>query len=299
MSQVLYHYCSTPTGAAILKSRTFRLSALSAANDSLEGRVLARVFSRILSSTGLAAGVIDVAAVIVEGYADSTEGFALCLSENGDLLSQWRAYGADGAGLAIGFDSKLLAKDFGPVNFGAQFFEVTKIGYGEDALIDTLSPVVKELQRVFSGQGEFVKLRDGVTREAALYRLAVRQHDAGSLFEGRCDRAPELLANLLTILAPLHFQIYATKPEVFHEEREWRLLRHRHRVALADVEYHADPTMLRPFVSSLIDDPAKEVIREVVVGPKHRSDINWLKAFLASSGLEHVQVTRSKIESYR
>ncbi len=263
MSQVLYHYCSTPTGAAILKSRTFRLSALSAANDSLEGRVLARVFSRLLSSTGLAAGVIDVAAVIVEGYAE------------------------------------LLAKDFGPVNFGAQFFEVTKIGYGEDALIDTLSPVVKELQRVFSGQGEFVKLRDGVTREAALYRLAVRQHDAGSLFEGRCDRAPELLANLLKILAPLHFQIYATKPEVFHEEREWRLLRHRHRVALADVEYHADPTMLRPFVSCLIADPAKEVIREVVVGPKHRSDINWLKAFLASSGLEHVQVTRSKIESYR
>jgi hypothetical protein len=30
--------------------------------------------------------------------------FLTCFSENGDLLSQWRAYGNNGDGVAIGFD---------------------------------------------------------------------------------------------------------------------------------------------------------------------------------------------------
>ena len=33
-----------------------------------------------------------------------------CFSESSDLLSQWRAYGNDGQGVAIGFNAKLLSK---------------------------------------------------------------------------------------------------------------------------------------------------------------------------------------------
>ena len=68
------------------RNREIRLSALSSANDTLEGRFLGKVFSQLLSDTDLPRELVDVAAVIVEGYPDSTEGFAFCLSENGDLL---------------------------------------------------------------------------------------------------------------------------------------------------------------------------------------------------------------------
>ncbi len=163
-SRLLYHYCSTPVGLAILQTRTFRLSALSAANDSLEGRVLGRVFTRMLDETNLPTEVVDVVSVIVEGYADSTEGFALCLSERGDLLSQWRAYAQDGSGVALGFSSDWLLKDFGEVNFGSQFFELTKVEYGEAGLLQTLKPLVDKLIEGFAEHGGFVQLRENMTR---------------------------------------------------------------------------------------------------------------------------------------
>lgn len=297
--QLLYHYCSTQTAFSILQSRTFRLSALSAANDSLEGRVLGPVFAQLLSASGLPKGVIEVASVIVEGYAESTEGFALCLSENGDLLSQWRAYARDGTGITIGFSPEILRKDFGPVNFGAQFHELAKVEYGEDGLLETLAPFVKEVKDTFSKYGEFVRLSDGTTRERALRALADRQENLQGLFLGQSEDAPDLLSRLMKVLAPLHFRIYGTKPQSFHEEREWRVLRYRHRVALGDVEYSADDCTVRPFISCLIADPARNAIQEVILGPKHKSNINWIRAFLASVGLPHVKTTRSSIESYR
>lgn len=296
---LLYHYCGTQTGLAILQSRTFRLSALSAANDSLEGRILGSVFSGLLAGSGLPTEVVDVASIIVEGYADATEGFAFCLSEKGDLLSQWRAYGRDGSGLSIGFSPEELMKDFGKVNFGSKFYELKKVEYGEGRLRQSLGPLADEIVAEFAEYGRFVQLRAGTTREQALKTLADRGVDASGLFWGNRSDARELLSRLMKALSPLHFQIYGTKPFSFHEECEWRLLRYRHKEALPEIEYFADDNSIRPFVSCLIADPAREAIREVVLGPKHSSNIDWVRAFLASVGLPHVQVKRSSIDSYR
>jgi hypothetical protein len=296
---LLYHYCPTQTAFAILGSRTFRLSALSSANDRHEGRVLGKVFSRLMTATGLPKGVVELASVIVQSYVGNTEGFAFCLSESNDLLSQWRAYANDGSGIAIGFSPKLLEKDFGRVNFGSTFYELVKVNYGEDGLLSILEPIVQELQATFSACGEFARLSDGHTIESAVTRLWDRDENVENLFVGRDENDHELLTRLMNVLSPLHFLIYSTKPKSFHEEREWRLLRYRHRVALQDIEFFSDDRSIRPFISCLIADPAIEAIQEVVLGPKHQSDINWVRAFLASVGLKHVKVLRSTIDSYR
>lgn len=298
-SQFLYHYCSTQTAFSILKFRTIRLSPLSAANDSLEGRVLGRVFSQLLQATGLPKGVVDVASFMVEGYADATEGFAFCLSENGDLLSQWRAYARDGTGIAIGFAPPVLKEDFGAVNFGAQFCELLKVGYGEDDLRQTLVPFAEQIERDFAEHGEFVRMNHGKTRDEALRCFADRHADLKGLIVVRDKSSISLISRLLQILAPLHFRIYSTKPQAFQEEREWRLLRYQHRVAMQQIEYFADEYSVRPFISCLMADPARAAIGEVILGPKHRSNIDWVRAFLASVGLPHVVVKRSHIESYR
>lgn len=297
-ARLLFHYCSTPTGFAILQKREFRLSALSTANDTLEGRVLGRVFYQILRDMNLPPELVDVASVIVQGYPDSTEGFAFCLSENGDLLSQWRSYGRDGTGIAIGFLPSILVKDFGQVNFGAKFCDLIKVEYGEENLLNSLRPIAEEVATDFGRRGVFVKLKDGLTKERALMMLANREQEA-KVFTGLNDAAPALLARLVKLLAPLHFQIYKTKPLHFNEECEWRLLRHRHKVALPDIEYFADEHSVRPYITSLIADPAREAIQEIVLGPKHRSSLEWTRAFLESVGLPHVKVKRSAIDSYR
>lgn len=298
VGKLLFHYCSTQTGFAILQKREFRLSALSSANDTLEGRVLGRVFAQLLRDTDLLPEIVDVASVIVQGYPDSTEGFAFCLSEKGDLLSQWRSYGRDGSGIAIGFSPDVLLTDFGKVNFGAKFYELVKVEYGEERLKSSLKPIADEVAAEFARFGAFARLKDGMTIERALLMLADRER-ATHVFDSTNDSASELLARLLKSLAPLHFQIYGTKPTHFHEECEWRLLRHRHKVALPDIEYFADEHSVRAYITCLIADPAREAIAEVILGPKHRTNIDWMRAFLASVGLSHVRVRRSSIESYR
>jgi hypothetical protein len=70
-------------------------------------------------------------------------------------------------------------------------------------------------------------------------------------------------------------------------------------VALPEIEYFADDHSFRPYITCRIADPAKEAIQEVILGPKHQSNVNWVRAFLASVGLPHVRVSRSSIDSYR
>ncbi|MEI4197802.1 DUF2971 domain-containing protein [Roseovarius sp. E0-M6] len=296
--RLLFHYCSTQTGFAILQKREFRLSALSSANDTLEGRVLGRVFAQLLRNTDLPPELVDVASVIVEGYADSTEGFAFCLSEKSDLLSQWRSYGRDGSGIAIGFSPDVLMTDFGEVNFGAKFYELVKVEYGEEGLQNSLKPVADAVGAEFAKFGVFASLKDGMTKERALLLLADREQ-AARVFASANDNASELLDRLLKSLAPLHFQIYGTKSAHFYEECEWRLLRHRHKVALPDIEYFADEHSIRPYITSLVADPAREAIEEVILGPKNRTSLEWMRAFLTSVGLPNVRVRRSAIDSYR
>jgi hypothetical protein len=256
------------------------------------------VFTQLLQETSLSPELVDVASVIVEGYPDSTEGFAFCLSEEGDLLSQWRSYGRDGSGIAIGFLPDMLTEDFGEVNFGAKFYELKKVEYGENGLKNSLKPFVDQVETEFAKFGTFARLKDGMTRKHALAMLADRDQKV-KLFTSTNDKSSELLSRLLKLLAPLHFQIYFTKPQYFHEECEWRLIRYRHKVALPDIEYFADEHSVRPYITSLIADPAREAIKEVILGPKHRTNPNWMRAFLASVGLSHVPVRRSSIESYR
>ena len=170
--------------------------------------------------------------------------------------------------------------------------------YGEEGLRNMLRPLAHTIYEEFNEFGAFVRLKDGLTREAALSLLADRETEA-RVFTGGHEKSAELLKLLLKVLAPLHFKIYQTKPDHFHEEREWRLIRYRHKVALPDIEYFADDRTVRPFITCLIADPAREAIQEVILGPKHSSNANWVRAFLASVGLSHVKVTRSKIGSYR
>ncbi|WP_299643223.1 DUF2971 domain-containing protein [Devosia sp.] len=299
MTGLLYHYCGTPTAFSILHGRTIRLSPLSAANDTLEGRLLGQAFSEVLRQTSLTEGVRAVAEVIVDGYPTSTEGFAFCLSEDGDLLSQWRAYAGDGTGIAIGFARDGFLTDFGPVTFGRQYFELLKVAYGTSDLLQELKPSAMNFGSEFVEFGEFVKLRPGTTKADALSSLSDRDGDVHGLFQCHRPDAPELLDRMLKALAPLHFRIYGTKPKAFYEEREWRLIRYQHRVASSNIKFLSDGQSIRPYVECLIADPAKDVVQEVVLGPKHKSDINWVRSFLGGIGLGHVHVTRSAIDSYR
>jgi hypothetical protein len=295
----LFHYCSTQTAFSILSKRTIWLSPLSSANDSLEGKLVGLTFKDQLKETELPRATQELASFFAQSLHDSTEAFAFCLSEDGDLLSQWRAYGDNGAGFSIGFDSNMVVADFGEVNFGSKFFEMRKVRYGSEGLAELVEPIVKTVVEKFLPHGEFARFNDGITVEEALSRFSKRDPSDKLVKPESIEAALHILELSDLISKAFHFRIYEIKPTAFQEEREWRLIRYRHLAPHPEISFRSSNSAIRPYIECLMADPAKEAIKSVILGPRNTSEPSWIRAFLDSCGLGHVKVTKSQASSYR
>lgn len=120
----IYHYCSLDTFVQIMNNKTLRLCDLSKTNDSLEKIWGMRLVEDALVQE-LEANKIALNLKEDYWYGDSVHNhleqlqeelrmqlehltLIACFSKERDKLSQWRAYGNDGKGIAIGFNYKLL-----------------------------------------------------------------------------------------------------------------------------------------------------------------------------------------------
>lgn len=126
MSRKVYHYCSLETFIAIISSKCLRLSDLSKSNDYMERKWIMNILEEALDKSFKDEGIIinlrekywyednvnNHIECLLEmlRYDVTHSSYITCFSRKGDLLSQWRAYGDDGRGVSIGFDSKMLYK---------------------------------------------------------------------------------------------------------------------------------------------------------------------------------------------
>lgn len=123
----IYHYCSADTFMAIVQNKTLRLSDLNKTNDYMEKRWANKFIVSMLQEKLDEYG-IDMK--LEEDYwydeqsnnhlqyykkevervlYDESPVLITCFSEKKDILSQWRAYGQDGTGVAIGFNYKVIS----------------------------------------------------------------------------------------------------------------------------------------------------------------------------------------------
>lgn len=107
---VLYHYCSNAAFHSIVENRSIWLSALSLSSDTMEGKLVTDVIAQMAKSDGLDQANIQRLKEYVSLLEQIMEGLGFCLSEEGDLLSQWRGYADDASGVSIGFSKKYLEK---------------------------------------------------------------------------------------------------------------------------------------------------------------------------------------------
>ncbi|WP_295573812.1 DUF2971 domain-containing protein [uncultured Stenotrophomonas sp.] len=107
---LLYHYCSPATFLAILQGKKLRFSDVLCMNDSSEYAWGTQALIEGLKRNGspLAAEI----ALGLQGSYDLAHRISIttacCLSTDGDVLSQWRAYAENGSGFSIGFDPHQL-----------------------------------------------------------------------------------------------------------------------------------------------------------------------------------------------
>lgn len=124
--ETIYHYCSLDTFTQIIKNKTLRLSDLNKTNDYMEKKwgfdFLYHVLCGELQNKGIQMNLneaywySDNACTHLEQLENDIKMYLnhqtliTCFSKEKDLLSQWRAYGSDGIGIAIGFNYSLLKR---------------------------------------------------------------------------------------------------------------------------------------------------------------------------------------------
>lgn len=108
----LYHYCTAETFHAICSGKKIRFSDLFSMNDFMEVRWGYQIWEEVATElTGeYGKSFIDAIDLVLHRTGLFALPLASCFSLSGDILSQWRAYGADGTGYSIGFSAKYLTQ---------------------------------------------------------------------------------------------------------------------------------------------------------------------------------------------
>lgn len=109
---VLFHYTGADGLLGMLTSGSLWASNALYLNDSSELSYIRGVASEVIESNAagldhpIANAVMEgvVAKAIFEALDTAIDIFVVCLCEESDVLSQWREYGAGGAGYAVGFE---------------------------------------------------------------------------------------------------------------------------------------------------------------------------------------------------
>ena len=201
-------------------------------------------------------------------------GCAACFSTKADLLSQWRGYADDGAGIAIGFRSAMF-RDF--------VEEASKSGH-----LVSFGKVVYELSRQMDySQTIMTKILEEVAQLP--------------------DQTEDALSPQLHGILDLWGESLFFKHASFKEEREWRFIVNDHRLntELSQTDIYGRGCRVKPrkfYVrnADLVSyrnfgfESAKKPILKITIGPKCQASVSDVQMLLQDNGLKGVTVKKSE-----
>lgn len=285
---VLYHYCSTDAFHSIVEAHAIWLSSLSLSNDTMEGKLVANVVSRLAERDGLDHSAGKRLQDMLGFFERTVEGLGFCLSEEGDLLSQWRGYAADATGVTIGFSRQYLewlAEE--NRDKGTPGFTMMRVQYEPEAHEAEVLPTYTEAKRLIEA---------GALKSPGIRMILDLRTD--EQIEQEKKEAEMAFSKLSFTMLSLFPKLFLLKSSAFREEKEWRLLSHLVCVGKDTCSYRALQDRLIPYRSFQLKQSEQQPIVEVVLGPKHLTPIRLVEDFLRQNGYDTVTVKRSEA-SYR
>lgn len=277
----LYHYCSNAALLSIAQHKQIWLSELSLSNDTTEGRWLRQVFQDCCAERKVPRGQQDTLLAELDLVIELCSAAGFCMSEEGDLLSQWRAYADNGGGVAIGLDESFL---YALGHVASEQHDQSALGlkqveYDEErqkkSINDNLDDILKLVDQ---GALSFPELMIGISQEEIKRRRNLRQ---------------ELGMQFLMYLPDL----FAFKNPAFREEREWRMISHLFKTALSkglqNMLFRAKDDRVVPYLTIDLAALADPAIKEVIIGPRNITPTPVIERMLRALGWENVSVRRS------
>lgn len=267
--EVLYHYTSISALLGILDSGSVWATDIHFLNDEEEFTYAVDRSRSVLSNIAEDATDDREKAVLNEAQEKLTtiENVSVCvfsLSEDPNVLSQWRAYCPTAQGVAIGFDTEML----GPVMDEQDF---------------RLVPCV------YSDRDHVLLLRNVVAQTIKAYRNGLRSEEQPKGDELVEKAAVDFLQRLIMVAPTI-------KHRAFAEEKEWRLVSND-LIPATHPKYNVrtGPSMVIPhFEFDLELDDGKWPIDEVYLGPTPNTELAMDGIMMA---LEKYEVGASVVAS--
>ena len=272
----LWHYSDSAGAAGILQSGELWATDAMFMNDPSELQLVEGTFEVLFRNEQLLADSLtpverssfrDAFWQSLRGLSQDPGVYAVCFSEAGDLLSQWRTYGDRGGGYALGFDATVFG------NLMALGFRFFKVRYDIDDHV--------------AGGRELIKI-------AANALASFRPTDMSLRAEAVLEVASDLA------IAAQWFSLQIKHP-AYEQEQEWRLIYRpvwdrREQLPRA---FRATPRGLVPFVRvpfERLGTTSKAAVRQVKMGPTAREDLHGraMNYLLGDLGFD-LQVEQSSI----
>ncbi len=278
----LYHYTDAPGFKGIIRDGCLWATHYGFLNDTEElligEKVVRDVASKLRNAaTGLQRHFLE--SFIKDYEAESLTKIAhICvasLSEDGDSLSQWRAYASDGGGYAIGFSQFRLPESTEAPSAAAQ------VGLWLARCVYDRSTIEAEATSMLS-------------RVAGVFEAKTNEHPGDSAAQSQIGGRLQAVAMRRSATIALRL-----KHEAFREEREWRLIAFPHLGEEGAVmQFRPAPRGLVPYLAldQRVAD-SKLGLSRVVVGPTQEPTHSRAAAALFLSA--HGYATDNLVESSR
>lgn len=320
--KVLYHYASMEKGTSILKHKNIRLSDITKSNDVKEMSIFfPDLFDEMLKNYDEHNGfsykfeykgkgnrqafglfVNELKKKIEKEFEDgSIATFALCLSEEGDLLSQWRGYADDGKGICLGLNVEEILKFVGISSVSG--FSLEKVEYLSKEQIDEW---VKNVANQMLGIVEIIL---GAIEEGNIQYYSAKEFDE--------DIFNTIYYNILSEVE----ESIKFKTEGFKEEKEWRFFiknslnkddikgkkitsigtlgegarRKTSKYVADNVEFNIKENDMVPFVNLKFEKFHNNLINQVICGPNNKIREKDLELFLRKYGYRNCKGRKTNI----
>jgi Protein of unknown function (DUF2971) len=254
----------------------------------MEGKLVAEILARIAKADGLDHAATLRLQELVSGLEQVIDGLGFCLSEDGDLLSQWRGYASNATGVSIGF-SKDYLEQFAEASRASEKsgFVLRRVEYDLESQESLIKPTYTESKKLIDeGAFKFPGKRS---------LLDARSNDEVERDNENIERASSRLSMTMLLLFE---KLFLLKTTAFREEREWRLISYFVKAGNDTCSFRALNDRIVPLKEFQLLDAGNDPIVEVILGPKNTTPNYVMESFLKQRAFANVKISRSKA-SYR
>lgn len=284
-TSVVYHYCSGQTLLSILANKTIRACDLDKMNDYLEYEWGLGILKDALKLSEEKTSS-DFTKFIEHHVHDARARMVplvACFSENGDVLSQWRAYAGDGDGFSVGFNTKSIRQ------FPGNLFQVV-YDRGEQ-----LQLMRDHLESEFSRWSKFsdADKYDEIERIGGVLAADICLFKNSSFSE---EKEVRLVYLLTTDIDDDDQNAVLTDPRSYDDDDD-----ESPKLLPTNISYLCRNGLIVPYCDFTTDadpDDAESLISNVYIGPRNRSSERDVQHLLSSSGFLHAKPIKSR-SSYR